>query len=670
MMVHGVSKQESKELFLSIFNNGSYFKWMKSRKIDPINRLNIVDDLKKELNRISKKLMELNPSLCDFVKNKDNKEGSFMFWYLSEIESRILEATYFYLKENFGIENHCVLCNDGIMIRRENYTNFLLENLNDYIYRLFEMRVEFIEKPMTEYLNIDMIKKSFNNSIDKNLYDDDFVSGVLSEEFKRVYNSKWLFSKNKLYFFRNHVWIEDNQNDTNLHNFLDTEFYIFLQKYSIQSRNELLESLKNATGDEKVIIHNKMNKLNDFDKNLKKFRQYCFRKMLISDIKNKICDDSIEFDNHPLLFCFNNCVYNLKTREFKKTAPYDLYLKTTCGYDYNFEYDNDKTTKLRELIDTIFSDSEIRDYYLQMLSTGLWGQLIENLFIATGKGGNGKSLINSLMLKTVGSYGYNLPNEVLLDTLPTGGNPQIASLHKKRFVLTSEPDSNKRVCGSTLKELTGNLEINARMLHSNDCKVLINQTLVMECNDMPLMNEVNDAINRRIRAIPFQSTFVSQEVYNKLDEETKALNIFVGDSYFKSYQFQDEYKQALFNILTEYMHQYIKNGYCFNKLPQDCDKITKAYLENSDDIFEFLKENFTCDENSDQYVYITDVYDCFTHSSYYSNMNKLERRRYNKKYFDEKLESNIFLRKYYKGRNCRVGGVKINKAVLYRWVKN
>jgi hypothetical protein len=41
-----------------------------------------------------------------------------------------------------------------------------------------------------------------------------------------------------------------------------------------------------------------------------------------------------------------------------------------------------------------------------MLSTGLYGQQIENFFVATGIGGNGKSLLNSQMMETVENYGF------------------------------------------------------------------------------------------------------------------------------------------------------------------------------------------------------------------------------------------------------------------------
>jgi phage/plasmid-associated DNA primase len=56
------------------------------------------------------------------------------------------------------------------------------------------------------------------------------------------------------------------------------------------------------------------------------------------------------------------------------------------------------------------------------------------LFIGTGAGGNGKSLLNSLMMKAIGQYGYKIPSSTLLAPIKDGGNPQIANQDKKLSV--------------------------------------------------------------------------------------------------------------------------------------------------------------------------------------------------------------------------------------------
>jgi hypothetical protein len=55
-----------------------------------------------------------------------------------------------------------------------------------------------------------------------------------------------------------------------------------------------------------------------------------------------------------------------------------------------------------------------------------------------------------------------------------------------------------RICCSTLKELTGDKTIYARQLYSGNCNSKLSLSLLFECNDMPKLDEVNDATVRRI----------------------------------------------------------------------------------------------------------------------------------------------------------------------------
>ena len=56
---------------------------------------------------------------------------------------------------------------------------------------------------------------------------------------------------------------------------------------------------------------------------------------------------------------------------------------------------------------------DILIFTFEILSTGLYGKTIQHFFVAKGVGGNGKSVINSLMMKCVGSYGYKLPSSAV-----------------------------------------------------------------------------------------------------------------------------------------------------------------------------------------------------------------------------------------------------------------
>ena len=65
-------------------------------------------------------------------------------------------------------------------------------------------------------------------------------------------------------------------------------------------------------------------------------------------------------------------------------------------------------------------------------------------------------------------------------------------------------------------------------------------TLIMECNEKPRLNEVSDAVSRRIIDIPFKSTFVDKDIYDKLKDNQKE-NIFIVNPYYKSKEFKEKY---------------------------------------------------------------------------------------------------------------------------------
>lgn len=59
----------------------------------------------------------------------------------------------------------------------------------------------------------------------------------------------------------------------------------------------------------------------------------------------------------------------------------------------------------------------------------------------------------------------------------------------------------------------------------------------------------------------------------------------------------------------------------------------------------WLKDNYQLTENKKNICKIKDLYEDFTTSIYYSNLLKSEKKKYNKSYFQEYIENNIFFKK-------------------------
>jgi hypothetical protein len=67
-------------------------------------------------------------------------------------------------------------------------------------------------------------------------------------------------------------------------------------------------------------------------------------------------------------------------------------------------------------------------------------------------------------------------------------------------------------------------------------------------------------------------------------------------------------------------------------------------------IVQWFKDNYEETNNLKDICKIKDLYDDFCQSVFYFNLSKIEKKKYNKSFFTEYMETNIFFRKYYAER--------------------
>ncbi len=260
-------------------------------------------------------------------------------------------------------------------------------------------------------------------------------------------------------------------------------------------------------------------------------------------------DNDIEFEKNPNVFCFRDKVFDLIECKFIDVPDKYDYMVITTGYDYR-EPLKEEMDKINELLTKVFLIPEERKLYLTILATGLYGKTLEKFTLANGSGRNGKGFINELVAKTLGNYAYTCSNAVLLNSIKDGANQTIANMDNKRVIFYREPDTSnlQKINSSTVKEISGGNEINARGLYSSKTKTLLKATHILECNERPkISGETDDAIAMRLIDIGFRSTFTK----NKNDVDTDN-NIYEGDDTVKDIAFQDNHKFALFHILVEH----------------------------------------------------------------------------------------------------------------------
>lgn len=658
---YNIDYDAAKKLFIILLYGGGFKRWATEVKTDK-PELEFIKNFISEFRFIAEVIANRNPLIkADVIERKTkqgktdyNLAGVTLSIFLQEIEVRILEEIYLYLTANNYVQNkNLVLCADGVMLETKDYNPVLLNDLSVLIKNKFNFNLTFSVKAMDKGFSNELIEDSLNYD----LHTPEFTTGLLSDYFKILYD-KFIFYDSKLYYFNGVYW-EYDHHMIYIYNFIDKHFYGKLLHYYCKQREMIVKqySLKDESKDE---MKSKLQPLEAFRKQISHLRQNKYRKTLTEDICNKLYDKTIIFNAKTNLFAFNNKIFDLESDAFIEANPYD-YISVTCGYNYDAHYDMNKIKEYDALLDTIFPNQANKHYYLECLSTGLTGHQVENLFIATGQGGNGKGVINTQMMKTTGNYGYKLSSSVLLNEIKEGANPQIANLHQKRFALSTEPSDKKTMCSSTLKELTGDKTINARMAYSNKCDINLCLSLFLECNSLPKMDEVNDAVERRIRTIPFVSSFKSAEDYERTLDKT---NVFIGNPRYKTDEFIEEHKQALFHILSPLCKRFIANGLVLSKVPSECKTAAIDYLAQSDHIYEWVCEKYEKTDHVDDFIYVKDMYEMFKGSTYFENLSKADKRKFTQKSFIENIKTNLFMKGNFKPTFSYINKIKITQPAI------
>lgn len=470
-----------------------------------------------------------------------------------------------------------------------------------------------------------------------------FATSVIADYFVSLYKNEFLYSFEVLYYWNGFYWVKDNKAHSHLTYFVDKIFTKDLTDYYLTKFKEWNEYCfeNNVKLDDRKTMDGL---LANFNSNINyKLKNSHFRGSYLKDIIAFLSNDNIDWDNKPTLFVFENAVIDLTTGEKITPNPED-YLTISCGYNWEAK-DPTKIKTLLELLYGIFPDDLTRHHYLEILSTGLCGFQQEKFFVATGKGGNGKSLLNALMLSTCGKYAYTLPSEFVLSPIKTGANPEVANLDGVRFALTQEPKATRRIVCSVIKEITGNPTINARALYSSKCVVNLRLTLVMECNDMPRYDEVGDAITRRNDITPFVSKAVSQEKYDETPEILKK-NWIIANPYYKSNEFKCDYRMTLFHILLDYFRFiFAENKFRLSAPPLAVQIRNREQMVISDEFYGWFDKMYQKETDANP-IKIKDIYSVFESSSFYQNLSKNDKRLYNLKYFKDKLENHEFIREF------------------------
>jgi phage/plasmid-associated DNA primase len=353
------------------------------------------------------------------------------------------------------------------------------------------------------------------------------------------------------------------------------------------------------------------------DKAIEKCKSTKGQNDIRSQFKKDIWNNNVKWENKPELYCFSDKVYDLKQGCFINPNP-DDYLYLNTGYQYK-EAKKEHITELMNIIKSIFPVEEELDYYLQLLSTGLIGTTLDKFVIANGSGRNGKGLLHELFLKTLGEYGYEMVNTVMLKPLEVGTCPELANAENKRFIIIREPAENKQLELSTIKDLTGGNTITARTHHSKKTQLQNCGSYFGEFNAKSAINgRIDNSAKERLIDVLFRSEFVDSE---DVDESKYK---YEKKQEYKTDLFKEKYKYALFHILKDYAKTYLNNGCKIGKMPKEIQERTNEYLSDNDKLGEFINDYLEQEEGCE--ISVKELFTIYKESEYYNRLSNIEKR--------------------------------------------
>ncbi|ATZ81249.1 D5 family helicase-primase [Bodo saltans virus] len=495
-------------------------------------------------------------------------------------------------------------------------------------------------KNLTEFKNnyfhtpysIEDNKPRFIEIMNKNTFD--LEQSDMCKYLKMLAGEIFVYIGKKFYCFDGKIWRQD---DIIFKHFLSTELYEFLKTILVE-------------------LYFDHREFNTMKTQIRRLKTATFKKEIVESYRELGTNNDINLDNKWNLFGFNNIVYDLDEETFRD-YKYDDYVSITTGYDWIEPTDNE-INDLKNILHQIMPIQEEYDLYLQILASTLNGKCLEKFIIFSGHGGNGKGVVDDLLLIALGNYGMIGNNSILFETNRTGSNPEKANIHKKRLVIFREPPETKRFENSVVKELTGGGTFSARGHHESDTKKDLNLTMIVECNKKPMFKEEpTNADVRRIIDLNFRSTYTDDD--SLIDH---ANYIYKANTYYKSTEFQHKYKYALIHILIEEHKKYKQHNFTII-LPKSVNERTQNYLDLSCSIIKWFKETYQHTKNKHDYTKIKDLYKDFTQSIYFNCLTKNEKTKYNNKYFNNYIETNAFFKKYFAERKDNI------RNVILEWKK-
>lgn len=212
-----------------------------------------------------------------------------------------------------------------------------------------------------------------------------------------------------------------------------------------------------------------------------------------------------DLDRDTWLVNCTNGKLDVRTGELREHRRGDLITKCVP-----FDYDPDtQAPRFLEFMEQVLPDPEVRAFVQRYAGYSLTGSTRERvLAFLHGNGKNGKSTLVEALREAAGEYARNTTVETILSSRSGSQIPNdVAALKGARLVSAAEPEKNRRMAESKVKNLTGSDTVTARFMRGEFFDFKPEFKLWISMNHKPVIVGTDDAIWDRIRLVPFEQRF-------------------------------------------------------------------------------------------------------------------------------------------------------------------
>ena len=289
----------------------------------------------------------------------------------------------------------------------------------------------------------------------------------------------------------------------------------------------------------------------------------------LTEVAPKVEIDVRDLDRDGYLLNTPGGTVNLRTGEIRKHNPGDYCTKITAvapGTEGKDLFD--------EFLDQITCQDTDLKRYLQEISGEFAVGVVkrEELFIASGGGGNGKSTFFNLLYKVFGDYAGLISSDVLVTNNQKNKAPELASLRGKRMIIAAELDEGKLLDSSMIKKIASMDPIRAEQKYRDPFDFIPSHSIVLYTNFLPKVGARDSGTWDRLVIIPFNARF------RNMPGEVKD---------YASVLF-DKCGGAVLSWIIEGAKRFIENDF-FISLPECVSTAIRDYRDNNDWLKNFLE---------------------------------------------------------------------------------